>query len=117
MTIIQDSTNDLIFYKSSGLASPYFLVRLVNKITAKEFVFLDQSPVVCSFISLELREPGRTGADDPLNAILKVDTGSYDLFLYDQISATNLDYTLTNSLLYEGEAYVYSDEDLDRTFL
>ena len=117
MTIIQDSTNDLIFYKSSGLVSPYYLVRLVNRITAKEFVFLDRSPVVCPFISLQLTEPGKDGSNDPLNAILKVDTGSYDLYLYDQLSSSNLDYTLTNSLLYEGEAYVYSDEDLDRTFL
>lgn len=117
MTIIQDSSNDLIFYAKSGLTSPYYLVRLVNKITAKEFIFLDRSPVVCPFISLSLIEPGRTGADDPLNATLKVDTGSYSIYLYDQVSSSNLDYTLTNSLLYEGEAYVYSDEDLDRTFL
>jgi hypothetical protein len=117
MTILQSATNDLIFYKKSGISSPYYLVRLVNRITAKEFVFLDQSPVACPFISLQLIEVGRTGTELPLNASIKVDTGSYDIYLYDQVSSTNLDYTLTNSLLYEGEAYVYSDEDLDRTFL
>jgi len=117
MTILQDSLNDMIFYKSSGLTNPYYLVRLVNRITAKEFVFLDQSAVACPFISLQLNEVGKDGVEDPLNASIKVDTGSYDIYLYDQLSSTNLDYTLTNSLLYEGEAYVYSDEDLDRTFL
>jgi len=117
MTIIQDSNNDLIFYASSGLTNPYYLVRLVNRITAKEFVFLDQSPVACPFISLELNEVGKDGVEDPLTASIKIDTGSYDIYLYDQASSTNLDYTLTNSLLFEGEAYVYSDEDLDRTFL
>ena len=117
MTILQDSLNDLIFYKKSGLTSPYYLVRLFNRITAKEFVFLDQSAVACPFISLELNEVGKDGVEDPLTASIKVDTGSYDIYLYDQVSSTNLDYTLTNSLLFEGEADVYSDEDSDRTFL
>ena len=117
MTILQDSTNDLLFYKQSALESPYFLIRLVNKITAKEFVCLDQSMVVCPFIQLELLEVGKDGSEDPLNASIKIDTGSYDLYLYDQLSSTNLDYTLANSELFKGEAYVYSDEDLDRTFL
>ncbi len=117
MTIVQDSTNDLLFYKQSALSSPYFLIRLVNKNTAKEFVCLDQSMVVCPFIQLELLEVGKDGAEDPLNASIKIDTGSYKIYLYDQLSDSNLDYTLSNSLLYEGDAYVYSDEDLDRTFL
>ena len=99
MTIIQDKTNDLIFYASSGLTNPYYLVRLVNRLTAKEFTFLDQSVVSCPFISLELLEPGKDTPDDAINGTL------------------NLDYTLSNSELYSGFAYVYSDEDLDRTFL
>jgi len=117
MTIIQDKTNDLIFYASSGLTNPYYLVRLVNRLTAKEFVFLDQSVVSCPFISLELLEPGKDAPDDAVNGTLKIDSGSYEIYLYDQESNTNLDYTLSNSNIYSGFAYVYSDEDLDRTFL
>ena len=117
MTIVQSATNNLIFYKVSSLANPYYLVRLVNRVTADEFVFLDQSIDGNPFVILQLVEPGKDGTNDAVNGTLKVDTGSYYIYLYDQESSTNLDYSLSNELLSEGFAYVHSDEDLDRTFL
>ena len=116
MTIIQDTINSLVFYAKSGLSNPYYLVRLVNRNTAKEFTFLGQFAPQCPFIIITLDEPGKDGADDAVNGVLKLDSGSYKIYLYDQLSSTNLDYTLSNSLLKEDYAYVYSDEDLDRTF-
>ena len=117
MTIVQDSLNDMIFYASSSLTSPYYLVRLVNQITNKEFSFIVTNLSSCIFIVAEMTEPGRTGIDDPTNGTIKLDTGFYAMYLYDQASSTNLDYTLSNELLLTQDCYVYSDNDFDRNFL
>jgi hypothetical protein len=117
MTITQNTTNDLIFYAASSLTSPYYLVRLVNQITNKEFSFIVTDLASCSFIVAEMTEPGRTGSDDAINGTIKLDTGFYYLYLYDQVSSSNLDYTLSNELLLTQMTYVYSDEDFDRNFL
>ena len=81
MTIVQDSLNDMIFYASSSLTSPYYLVRLVNQITNEEFSFIVTDLASCSFIVAQMTEPGRTGSDDAINGTIKLDTG-FTIFIY-----------------------------------
>ena len=116
MTITQNQTNDLIFYASSSLSSPYYLVRMVNQTTNKEFAYIVSDLASCDFVVSQMIEPGEGGSDDAVNGQLKLDTGFYILYLYDQASSTNLDYTLSNELLLTESCYVYSDEDLNRVF-
>ena len=117
MTITQNTTNDLIFYAKSSLSSPYYLIRMVNQNTNKEFAYIVTDLASCPFVVAQMTEPGRTGSDDAVNGTLKLDTGFYHIYLYDQASSTNLDYTLSNELLVTEIGYVYSDEDFNRNFL
>lgn len=116
MTITQNQTNDLIFYVSSSLANPYYLVRMVNQTTYKEFAYIVTDLASCSFVVAQMTEPGVAGVDDPVNGTIKLDSGYYYFYLYDQSSSTNLDYTLSNELLLTSSCYVFSDDDLNRVF-
>jgi hypothetical protein len=116
MTINQDSTNDLVFFAKSGLATPYFLVQLTSEINKVTFEFIVTDLAVCSFIIATMSEPGYSGVNDAVNGVLKIDTGYYTLKLYDQSSSTNLDSSLTNSLLVTEECYVYTDDNANRIF-
>lgn len=117
MTITQNQTNDLIFYASSSLSSPYYLVRMINQTTNKEFVYIVSDLASCPFVVAQMIEPGEGGVDDAVNGQLKIDSGFYYLYLYDQTSSSNLDYTLSNELLLTESCYVFSDKDLNRVFL
>ena len=117
MTLTQNTTNNLIFYAASSLTSPYYLVRMVNQNTNKEFAYIVTDLASCPFVVAQMTEPGRTGIDDAVNGTLKLDTGYYHIYLYDQASSTNLDYTLSNELLLTEMGYVFSDEDFNRNFL
>lgn len=117
MIINQDQTNDLIFYVKSALPSPYYLVYLVSKITSETYSFIVTDLADCDFVVSQMTEPGYSGTNDAVNGILKINSGSYELYLYDQASSSNLDYTLSNSLLTQLDLYVYSDGNSNRTFL
>lgn len=116
-TITQNTTNNLIFYVTSSLSTPYYLVRLVSKITGNEFAFiLTDSSGTCDFISCQFIEVGYLGVDDAVNGEMALDSGSYKLYLYDQSNSTNLDYTLSNQQLLEIDCYVVSDDNESRIF-
>jgi len=116
-TITQNTTNNLIFYVTSSLATPYYLVRLVSKITGNEFAFiLTDSSGTCDFISCQFIEVGYLGVDDAVNGEMALDSGSYKLYLYDQSSSSNLDYTSANELLLEDDCNVISDDNNSRIF-
>lgn len=116
MTITQNQTNNLLFFVAPTLT--YLLVRLVNKVTCKEFAFIvTDSATNCDFVVAQMTEPGNGGADDAINGTIKIDSGSYDLHLYEQSSSTNLDYTLSSSLLDSYDMYVYSDENCARNHI
>lgn len=115
MILNQSATNDLVLFVNP--TEVYLLVRMVHKVTCEEFLFIveDNSPD-CDFVVAEMTEPGYAGTNDAINGIMKLDSGSYDLYVYEQSSSTNLDYTLA-SLILEIDAYVESDEDCDRNYI
>ena len=117
MTITQNTTNDLIFYATSSLSSPYYLVRMIHQTTGEEFVYIVTDLANCDFIVSQMTEPGNGGVNDAVNGTINLDTGFYYLYLYDQTSSTNLDYKLSNELLLTTDCYVYSDNDDTRTFM
>lgn len=116
MIITQNTTNDLVFYVNPSL--DYLLVRMVNIVTCEEFAFIVQDTTTdCSFVVTSMIEPGRTGSNDAINGTLKIGSGSYDLYVYEQSSSTNLDYTLSSAELLKIHAYVISDEDCNRNHI
>ena len=119
MKLAQNQTNTRVFYLTSSLESPYYLFRLVSKVTAQEVTFIctDKNSIACPFITVDITEVGYTGTENLTNAEVKLNTGSYKLYIYDQSSNINLDYTLTNELLKEINCYVMTDNNFNRVFL
>lgn len=119
MKLTQSTTETKIFYVKSSLSTPYYLLRAVNKVTGDEKAFIcqDQNNNECSFISLSITEVGYNGTEDLTAGEVELESGSYKLYVYDQASSSNLDYTLSNELLSTVDFYVLSDEDTNRIFL
>lgn len=118
MKLIQNTTNTKVFYITSSLATPYYLVRLVSKVTSDEKAFIcqDQNSNECSFITLNIIDVGFVGTEDLTTGEVKLESGSYKLYVYDQSSSSNLDYTISNEQLIEIDCYVVSDENESRLF-
>lgn len=118
MKLIQNTTNTRVFYVTSSLATPYYLVRLVSKVTAdeKSFICQDQNSNPCSFVTLNITDVGYNGTEDLTAGEVELESGSYKLYLYDQASSSNLDYTLANEELLEIDCYVVSDDNQNRIF-
>lgn len=100
--------NNLVFYAKSVLISPKYLLRCINRSTGAEKAFIatnqNAADTDCPLLfsiqesTTESLTTGVARLDPPMNWEIKV---------YDQTSATNLDYTLANSLLISDYLNVY----------
>jgi hypothetical protein len=106
ININQDTSNELVFYVNK--TETYFLLKFIKEDTGaiKRCICTDSSTQIGAII-LTLVEVG-TGAEDILNGEVALGVGGWDLYLYEQSSATNIDENLAEYLHHE-DCYVYGD--------
>ncbi len=91
------------------LSSPYYLLHLKNDTSKVEYycVLVDISPSAVRYNQFDFTE----GIDDALNGkLVLTNSGYYDYFIYEQVSATNLD-PENAELVEQGKMRLYDSND------